>query len=261
MAFVTSKDGTQIGYSVVGSGPAIVLVDGAMCWRASGPAGPLAEQLKDRFTVYTYDRRGRGESGDTKPYATQREVEDLDAVIDAAGGSAAIYAISSGVAAGARGGQHARRRQITKMVLYEAPIIIDDTRKLGPDDYAQRWIELIARRRQRRRGQALHAERRRHPGVRHLHDAADGHDEEAGAGRPYPRLRHGVRRAVLDRQAAARQDAGRNVTMPVLDIGGGKSDAWMQNAQVAISKASAQRHAQDAAGPEPHGGAPPRSRR
>ncbi|HVX72802.1 MAG TPA: hypothetical protein VHB19_08345 [Devosia sp.] len=69
MAFVTSRDGTRIGYSVVGSGPAIVIVDGALCWRASGPSGPLAAELKDRFTVYTYDRRGRGESGDTKPFA------------------------------------------------------------------------------------------------------------------------------------------------------------------------------------------------
>lgn len=51
MAFVTSRDGTRIGYSVVGAGPAIILVDGALCWRASGPSGPLAEQLKDRFTV------------------------------------------------------------------------------------------------------------------------------------------------------------------------------------------------------------------
>src|SRR5690348_2221852 len=97
MAFVISKDGTRIGYSVFGSGPAIVLVYGSLCWRASGPSGPLAEQLKDRLTVYTYDRRGRGESGDTKPYAIQREVEDLDAVIDAAGGKAVVYAISSGV--------------------------------------------------------------------------------------------------------------------------------------------------------------------
>src|SRR3569832_832875 len=97
MAFTTSTDDTRIGYSMGGSGPAILLVDGALCWRASGPSGPLAEQLKDRFTVYTYDRRGRGESGDTKPYAIEREVEDLDAVIDAAGESVALYAISSGV--------------------------------------------------------------------------------------------------------------------------------------------------------------------
>ena len=85
MPFVTSKDGTRIGYSVVGSGPAIVLVDGALCSRDMGPSTPIAEELKNQFTVYTYDRRGRGESGDTKPYAIEREVEDLDAVINAAG--------------------------------------------------------------------------------------------------------------------------------------------------------------------------------
>src|SRR3954463_9082091 len=128
MPFVTSRDGTRIGYSVLGAGPAIVLVDGALCWRASGPSGPLAEQLKDQFAVYTYDRRGRGESGDTKPYAVQREVEDLAAVIDAAGGTPAVYAISSGVGlalAAANAGL-----PITKMVLYEMPIFTDNSRKV-----------------------------------------------------------------------------------------------------------------------------------
>ena len=96
MPFVTSKDGTRIGYSVVGSGPEIVLVDGALCWRASGPSGPLAEQLKDRFTVYTYDRRGRGESGDTQPFSTARELEDIAALIDMVGGHASLLGYSSG---------------------------------------------------------------------------------------------------------------------------------------------------------------------
>ncbi len=123
MPFVTSKDGTSIGYSVVGSGPALLLVDGAMCWRASGPAGPLAEQLKDRFTVYTYDRRGRGESGNTQPYAVEREVEDLQAVIGAAGGSAYVYGISSGAALSLEAANAGSG--ITKMVLYEAPFIVD----------------------------------------------------------------------------------------------------------------------------------------
>lgn len=118
MAFVTSRDGTRIGYSVVGAGPAIILVDGALCWRASGPSGPLAEQLKDRFTVYTYDRRGRGESGDTKPYAIRREVEDLDALIDAAGGSVMIYAISSGVPLALAAADSLGAGRITRMVLY-----------------------------------------------------------------------------------------------------------------------------------------------
>ena len=142
MPFVTSKDGTQIGYSVVGSGPAIILVDGALCSRDMGPATPLANELKDRFTVYTYDRRGRGESGDVKPYSTQREIEDLAAVIEAAGGSVALYAISSGVilaleAANTLSG-------ITSLVLYEAPIFTDSSRKPVPADYVQRMDRLVA---------------------------------------------------------------------------------------------------------------------
>src|SRR4051812_20466048 len=96
MSTVTSADGTSIAYSTTGHGPAVVLVDGALCHRASGPSGPLAARLAERFTVLTYDRRGRGESGDTAPYAVDREVEDLAALIEAAGGSAMLYGISSG---------------------------------------------------------------------------------------------------------------------------------------------------------------------
>lgn len=234
MGTLTSKDGTKIGYSVVGSGPALVLVDGALCWRASGPSGPLAEQLKGSFTVYTYDRRGRGESGDTKPYSTQREVEDLEAVIDAAGGSATLYAISSGVplaleAANAGTG-------IARLVLYEAPIIVDETRKPIDADYVTRMNRLIAS------------------------------GDNAGAVKHF--MRNGVNIPALgvfmmqlmgvvkklapvgptlayDTAFLAPFWTGKpippgrwsNVAMPVLCIGGGRSDAWMQNAQVAIAKA------------------------
>src|SRR6185312_9329139 len=95
MSTVTSQDGTTIAYTVSGQGPAVILVDGAMCYRDSGPAGPLAERLAANYTVYIYDRRGRGESGDTQPYAVEREVEDLDALIHEAGGTAYLYGISS----------------------------------------------------------------------------------------------------------------------------------------------------------------------
>ena len=111
MPTVTSKDGTEIAYETMGSGPPLILVDGAMCYRDFGPMRPLAEALKDRFTVIIYDRRGRGESGDTLPYAAEREVEDLDALIDAAGRvSVYLYGCSSGgaialEAANARAGQ------------------------------------------------------------------------------------------------------------------------------------------------------------
>jgi pimeloyl-ACP methyl ester carboxylesterase len=93
---VTSADGTSIAIETVGSGPALVLVDGAMCRRGFGPARKLAEALSDRYTVTFYDRRGRDDSGDTAPYAVAREVEDLAAVLEAAGGSPFVYGTSSG---------------------------------------------------------------------------------------------------------------------------------------------------------------------
>ncbi|MGH3167053.1 MAG: alpha/beta fold hydrolase, partial [Trebonia sp.] len=94
-----SADGTTIAYEVRGDGPALVLVDGALCRRDMGPSRGFAEALADRFTVYTYDRRGRGESSaGTGSWAVEREVEDLAAVIEAAGGRACLLGTSSGAA-------------------------------------------------------------------------------------------------------------------------------------------------------------------
>jgi pimeloyl-ACP methyl ester carboxylesterase len=232
MPFVTSKDGTRIGYSVAGSGPAIVLVDGAMCWREMGPATPLAAELKDRFTVYTYDRRGRGESGDTKPYATQREIEDLQAVIEAAGGSVAIYAISSGVILALEAANTIPG--ITGMVLYEAPISTDSTRKPVPADYVQRMDRLVAS------GDNAGA-------VKHFMQNGIAIPwfgivmmqlfgmfkkmAPVGPTLPYDNA------FVTPLWTGKAIPAGRwsNVTMPVLAIGGSKSDTWMQNAQKAIA--------------------------
>src|SRR5439155_97278 len=92
------KDGTLIAYEKAGSGPPLVLVDGALCSREFGPMPKLAPLLASRFTVYWYDRRGRGESGDTRPYAREREIEDVAALIQAAGGSAFVVGLSSGAA-------------------------------------------------------------------------------------------------------------------------------------------------------------------
>lgn len=96
MPHVTSKDGTPIAYEKAGSGPALVLVDGAFCFRAFGPSGPFSKAFSDAFTVYRYDRRGRGESGDAKPTERAREIEDLEAVVAAAGGHALLVGLSSG---------------------------------------------------------------------------------------------------------------------------------------------------------------------
>jgi pimeloyl-ACP methyl ester carboxylesterase len=123
MPTVRSADGTTIAYERTGDGPPVVLVDGALCHRAFNGQRPLAEKLADRFTVYVYDRRGRGESGDTLPPAPEREVEDLAAVLAATGGPAAVYGTSSGAAlvlhAAAAG------LPITRFAIYEVPFAPD----------------------------------------------------------------------------------------------------------------------------------------
>src|SRR5712691_5510416 len=96
METVRSPDGTMIAFDKQGDGPVVILVDGAMTTRSSGSKPELAKLLAQDFAVYRYDRRGRGDSGDTKPYAVEREIEDLEALIDEAGGSAFLYGHSSG---------------------------------------------------------------------------------------------------------------------------------------------------------------------
>src|SRR5690348_3770906 len=96
MNMVTSRDGTTIAYDRSGEGKALILVGGALSDRSAG--APLTSLLAPRFTVISYDRRGRGDSGDTPPYAVEREIEDLDALIGAAGGSAGVFGMSSGAA-------------------------------------------------------------------------------------------------------------------------------------------------------------------
>ncbi len=90
---VTAKDGTTFAFDRSGEGLAVILIDGAFCSRAFGPMPGLASLLAEHFTVYHYDRRGRNESGDTLPYSVEREVEDPQTVIEAAGGSASVYGI------------------------------------------------------------------------------------------------------------------------------------------------------------------------
>ncbi|HEX2771693.1 MAG TPA: alpha/beta hydrolase [Micromonosporaceae bacterium] len=119
MTTVTSRDGTPIVLDTTGDGPPVVLVDGAMCFRAFGPMPSLAQVLAPHFTVVTYDRRGRGESGDTQPYAVEREVDDLAALIEYAGGSAYVYGISSGAALAMEAA--ASGLPIRKLALYEPP--------------------------------------------------------------------------------------------------------------------------------------------
>ena len=142
MEKVISADGTPIAVDRIGSGPALILVDGAMCSRGFGPMPPLARELASRFTVYHYDRRGRGDSGNGGPYDIQREVEDLDAVLQLAGGSAMVFGISSGAALAAEASR--QLRGIRKLALYEAPFVIDDTHIPLPPTFIADTKALVA---------------------------------------------------------------------------------------------------------------------
>jgi pimeloyl-ACP methyl ester carboxylesterase len=119
---VTSADGTRIAFDRLGEGPPVIVVSGILCDRHTTQG--LAEQLAQRFSVINYDRRGRGESGDTAPYAVEREIEDLGALITEAEGTASIYGHSSG--AGLALNAAASGLPITRLVLHEPPY--------GPDD-------------------------------------------------------------------------------------------------------------------------------
>lgn len=117
-AHATSKDGTRIAYEKVGKGSALILIGGALSDRKGG--AELARLLAPQFTVYTYDRRGRGDSTDTPPYTLKREIEDLEAVIDAAGGSANVYGKSSGAGLAIHA-TAALDAKVKKLAIYEAP--------------------------------------------------------------------------------------------------------------------------------------------
>src|SRR5438132_403129 len=141
MRTVISKDGTAIAFDQSGHGPALILVAAATATRLAEAA--LAATLAPHFTMFAYDRRGRGDSGDTPPYAVEREVEDLDALINEAGGSAFVFGHSSSAvlaleAARLLGGK------IEKLAIYEPPFIIDDSRPPVPQDYVPHLNELIA---------------------------------------------------------------------------------------------------------------------
>lgn len=122
MPKIVSADGTSIGYETHGSGPLVILVAGATQYRAIDSGSPkLAGMLSERFTVALYDRRGRGESGNTEPYAVNREIEDVEALIDALGGTAMLYGMSSGAVLALEAAASLPKK-ITSVICYEPPI-------------------------------------------------------------------------------------------------------------------------------------------
>lgn len=143
MQFITSRDSTAIAFVTVGEGPPVILVPGALNdhrGRASGL--PLAEHLRSRFTVVCFDRRGRGESGDTAPWSIAREVDDLAALVDHVGGAAHVYGMSSGAMLALEAAMAGV--PIRKLALFEAPYVVEGTRARLSSDYQARLATSVA---------------------------------------------------------------------------------------------------------------------
>jgi len=140
MRSVISKDGTSIAFDKSGEGPAVIMISGALTSRSAN--APLATALEPHFTVFNYDRRGRGDSGNTAPYSVEREVEDIEALIDEVGGSVFVFGISSGAALALEAAAHGLK--ITKLALYELPFIVDPNGLRPPADHITQFTEMIS---------------------------------------------------------------------------------------------------------------------
>lgn len=230
MTSATSHDGTSIAYDRSGEGAALILVDGAICSRAFGPMASLAALLTPHFTVFTYDRRGRGESGDTAPYAVEREVEDIEALINEAGGAAFVYGISSGAALALEAARQFPTK-ITKLAIYEPPFSLDEAGIRRFTEYRTRLGELLAA---GRRGDAVElfmslvgtpAE-----AIMQMRQAPVWPVFEAVA----PTLAYDA--AVLGDSSVPAERAA-SLTMPTLVMAGAASPAWMQQAAQAVATA------------------------
>jgi pimeloyl-ACP methyl ester carboxylesterase len=234
MQTVPSKDGTKIAFDKVGSGPAVILVNGAMSYRAFNPTmAQLAELLGKHFTVYNYDRRGRGDSGDTKPFAKEREIEDLQALIEDAGGKAMVFGISSGGAVVLE--TAAATPGITKVAVYEVLFIVDDNRQ-PLLNYAEHTAKLVA-------------DGKLDELVEYFVTQVVGIPAEYAAGMKQDQGMWGGMLAIaptIPYDAAfvgefmqgkpLPADHWAKVTVPVLVADGGASDAWLHNGAEALAK-------------------------
>jgi pimeloyl-ACP methyl ester carboxylesterase len=233
--FATSADGTSIAFDVTGEeGPVLVLVDGALCSRAMGPSRDLASALGGSLRVVAYDRRHRGESEPgASPYACEREVEDLAAVIDAVGGSAHVFGASSGAALALEAARVGV--PIERLAVYEAPFIVDDTHPANDPRLPSRLETMVA---EGRRG-----------------DAVKTFMRTVGAPAPvvammrlmpvWKKLTGVAHTLPYDLSLVIEHEQGRPlpdgyydaVTAETLVIAGGKSPEYMRNAQAAIAEA------------------------
>ena len=227
---VTSADGTSIVFDRSGAGPVIILVHGAFTGRAHPILSDVAAALAPWFTVVNYDRRGRGDSGDAQPYAVERELEDLTALLEIAGGSAMVFGGSSGagLALQAAPGNQA----ISKVAVWEPPYHVDDSAPRLPDDFAARLHALV---RKGRRAAAVEL---------FMMEAAGATVEAVAAMRLQPSwpeaeaVAHTLvyEAAVMGPGNALRADRLAAIAQPTLVLTGGNSPAWITNAGKAVAR-------------------------
>jgi pimeloyl-ACP methyl ester carboxylesterase len=143
MNTISSPDGTKIAYDQEGTGPALILIDGAMCTRSSGAKPELVSLVSRHFTVYSYDRRGRGDSGDTLPYAADREIEDIEALIGDAGGTAYLFGHSSGACLALEAAVKLGSK-VTGLAMYDAPYNDDASARQAWREYLRQLTGALA---------------------------------------------------------------------------------------------------------------------
>ncbi len=230
MRTVISKDGTPIAFDQSGQGPALILVAGALTTRTDWSS--LAAHLAPHFSVFAYDRRGRGESGDTLPYAVEREVEDLDALITEAGGSAFVFGHSSGAVLALEAAVQLGEK-VKKLAMYEVPCNDKSEAKLAWRAYIQQLTELLAA---GRRGDAV-ALFMKYVGmpaeqIENMRHAPAWPMLEAIA----PTLAYD-HTAILGKDAAVPIERAAHVLVPALVMNGGASYPFMYETALKLSKA------------------------
>jgi pimeloyl-ACP methyl ester carboxylesterase len=233
MPTLRSTDGTAIAFETVGQGPSLLLVDGALCHRGFGPMKEIASLLADRFTVYIYDRRGRGESGDTAPWALDREVEDIGALLLEAGGSACVMGLSSGAALALEAAH--RGAPIRKLALFEAPFVVDAEYPPIGDDYLPTLKSLVAA---DKRGAAVKHFMRRVGVPRIMLGVMPLMPMWKKLKAVAPTLVYDI--SIVEPFQQARPlpaDRWADMTVPTLVIDGGKSPTWMRHGMRALASA------------------------
>ncbi|GAA2267280.1 alpha/beta hydrolase [Streptomyces atrovirens] len=223
---ISSRDGTSLAYESAGRGATIVLVSGAMS--TGGTVAPLAAPLSERFRVVVYDRRGRGGSGDTAPYAVEREVEDLAALIGAVGGEAALYGVSSGGALALRAA--ASGLPVHHVAVYETPYAMSEEDLGERARYTERLTAALA---EGRRGDAVELFLRLTGLGEDVIQGARQSPMWAGMESIAPSLAYDD--AVMGDGSVPRELLA-SIRVPVLSIAGDASPAWMREAARAIAE-------------------------